>query len=334
MAVTIKDIAREANVSITTVSRVINNKNEGVSKETKDKILQIMKRLNYRPNSVARSLVTKKTHTLGLILPDITNPFFPDLVRGVEDTANIYGYNIILCNTDDDIAKEKTYIKVLKEKCIDGIIYTSTIKSENQNVKMLLKYEIPFVMLDRLIDIKGVPYIYADGESGMYEIIRYLIENNHRRIAYISGPMTNHTAIQRFEGYKRAMAEAGLSPDGDLIMEGNYKMRSGYECMSEILKKKKKFTAVACANDLMAVGALECLRESGMKVPDDISVTGYDDIYVSNVVTPKLTTMAQPTYEMGCLAARILIKSIAEENHEKEVKLRPKLVIRESVAKI
>lgn len=319
MAITIKDVAKEANVSITTVSRVINNKDEGVSKETKEKILKIMKKLDYRPNGIARGLVTKKTNTLGLILPDITNPFFPDLVRGVEDTANMYGYNIILCNTDDDIAKEKTYIKILKEKCIDGIIYTSTIKSENHNVKTLLKYEIPFVMLDRLIDIKGIPYIYADGESGMYEIIRYLIKNNHKKIAYISGPITNYTAVQRYEGYKRAMDEAGLKPDEDLILEGNYKMNSGFKCMSEILNKKKQFTAVACANDLMAIGALECVRAHNLKVPEDISITGYDDIYVSNVITPKLTTMAQPTYEMGCLAARILIKSIEGKNDEKEI---------------
>jgi len=334
MTITIKDIAKEANVSITTVSRVINNIDEGVGKDTKEKILKIMKKLDYRPNGIARGLVTKKTNSLGLILPDITNPFFPDLVRGVEDTAHIYGYNIILCNTDDDIAKEKTYIEVLKEKCIDGIVYTSTIQSDYNNVNTLLKYDIPFVMLDRLIDVKGVPHIYDDGESGMYETIRYLIKNNHKRIAYISGPMTNYPAIQRYKGFKRALDEAGLRPDEDLILEGNFKMSGGFKCMTEIINKKKEFTAVACANDLMAVGALECLRGNSLRVPDDISVTGYDDIYVANVMTPKLTTVAQPTYDMGCMSARMLIKLIEGENSEGEIILKPKLVIRESVKQL
>lgn len=334
MNVTIKDIAKRANVSIATVSRVINNKSEGVGPETRERILNIIKDMNYYPSRIARGMVTKKSNILGLILPDISNPFFPDLVRGVEDTASNYGYNIILCNTDNNKDKEEAYIRVLKENHVAGIIFTSVIRKKDRNIKLLLESKIPFVLMDRNININNVPKVFTDNISGMYEMISYLIQNGHQSIAYISGPNLNSSTDQRLKGYKMALTDAGIPIDLGIIKEGNYKMDSGRTCMIELLKENKKFTAVACANDMMAVGALDVLKDRGIKIPDEISITGYDDILMTTVISPKLTTVAQPKYEMGCIAAELLIKQVqGQEIAEKDVILHSSLALRESVVK-
>lgn len=332
---TIKDIARMANVSITTVSRVINKKTDGVSDETRERILKVMKDLNYQPNRIARGLVTKRTNTLGLILPDIANPFFPEIARGVEDTANIYGYNVILCNTDDRPDKEELYINVLREKCVDGVIFTSGINPVSEHIKQLMDCKMPFVLLDRYMDIDSLPGVYSDGYDGMYQITRYLLEMGHRNIAFIAGPVHSTTAKHRYDGFKAAVGECGFSVDDALVEEGNYKISGGKEAMTRLIGKGKSFTAVVCANDLMAVGAMEVLRENGYRIPEDISITGFDDIQLSGLIEPKLTTVAQPCYEMGAMATRMLIKLIeGQAMDEREIKLKPKLVIRNSVKRV
>ncbi|MCG8483936.1 MAG: LacI family transcriptional regulator [Clostridia bacterium] len=334
MNVTIKDIAKKANVSIATVSRVINNKSEGVGPETRERILNIIKESNYHPSRIAQGMVTKKTNILGLILPDISNPFFPDLVRGVEDTASHYGYNLVLCNSDKNSDKEEAYIRVLKENNAAGIIYTSVVKRKEKNIKLLLKNKIPFVIMDRSINISNVPKVYTNNIFGMHEMVEYLINNGHRCIAYISGPKYNSSSEQRLKGFKKALNDAGITIDLELIKDGDYSINSGKACMTEILKTGKCFTAVACANDLMALGALEVLKDKGIRVPQEISITGYDDIVMTTFTTPKLTTVVQPKYEIGCEAAELLIKLVnGEEIQQKEVILQPKLAIRESVAK-
>lgn len=334
MNVTIKDIAKKANVSIATVSRVINNKSEGVGPKTRERILKIIKESNYYPSRIARGMVTKKTNILGLILPDISNPFFPDLVRGVEDTACNYGYNLVLCNSDRNSDKEEAYIRVLKENNAAGIIYTSVVKRKENNIKMLLENKVPFVIMDRSINISNVPKIYTDNIYGMHEMVEHLIHNQHQCIAYISGPKYNSSADQRLEGYKMALKEAGISISPDVIMEGDYSINSGMACMKSLLKTGINFTAVTCANDLMAVGALEVLKSKNIKVPEEISITGYDDIEMATYTSPKLTTVVQPKYEIGCEAAGLLIKLVkGQKVGHKEVILQPKLEIRESVKK-
>ncbi|MDF2675507.1 MAG: transcriptional regulator [Clostridiales bacterium] len=334
MEVTIKDIAKQANVSIATVSRIINNKDEGFSLETKDRVKKIIKEMDYHPNSIARGLVTKKTSVIGLILPDITNPFFPEVVRGVEDTANAHGYNIILCNTDDDEKKEKTYFKILRDKYVDGVIYTSAAALKDKNIKILTDGEIPFVLMDRYIENQTIPYIHTDSERGMYEIVNYLISNGHKKISYISGPVGDVVAEQRKRGYKKALKESGIEYKELLVRHGNYKVNSGISCMESLMESGENFSAVVCANDLMAVGALEVLKVKGIRVPEDISITGYDDVFLSQITTPKLTTISQPKYDLGKISAEILIKLInGEDIDSREIKLEPHLVIRGSVAK-
>jgi len=332
---TIKDVARLANVSITTVSRVINNKSEGVSEETRQRVLQVMENLNYQPNRVARGLVTRRTNTLGLILPDITNPFFPEIARAVEDTANKHGYNIILCNTDDRSDKEELYIRVLKSKCVDGIVFTSSTTPVFRHVRQLRHYKMPFVLLDRYFYDEQLPGVYTDGCQGMHEITRFVLEMGHREIAYIGGPNEAPNSMYRYAGFERALKDFGLALDKELIVEGNYKISGGREGVLELLGRGRDFTAVVCANDLMAVGAMEELKGAGFRIPEDVSVTGFDDIPMAKYVEPKLTTVAQPCYQMGEMATELLIKLIEEKPIEDVViTLKPRLIIRDSVKRV
>jgi len=332
---TIKDVARLANVSITTVSRVINNKSEGVSEETRQRVLQVMENLNYQPNRVARGLVTRRTNTLGLILPDITNPFFPEIARAVEDTANKHGYNIILCNTDDRSDKEELYIRVLKSKCVDGIVFTSSTTPVFRHVRQLRDYKMPFVLLDRYFYDEQLPGVYTDGCQGMHEITRFVLEMGHREIAYIGGPNEAPNSMYRYAGFERALKDFGLALDKELIVEGNYKISGGREGVLELLGRGRDFTAVVCANDLMAVGAMEELKGAGFRIPEDVSVTGFDDIPMAKYVEPKLTTVAQPCYQMGEMATELLIKLIEGKPVKNAViTLKPELIVRDSVKRV
>lgn len=334
MSLTIKDIARMAGVSTATVSRVINNNNSGFSEDTKEKILKIMEENDYRPSSLARSLVTKRSNIIGVLLPDISNPFFPDLVKGIEDTANIMGYNIILCNSNDDVKKEEEYLKILREKYVDGIIYTTVISTEEEGLKRIIDYKIPCVLLDRSINHNNIPLVYVDSEISMYNITKYLIEKGHSKIAYISGPLYSASPNLRLVGYKKALKEANIKIDNALIKEGNYKFDGGKECMLALIKEGLNFTAVACGNDVMALGAIEALKENNIKVPEDISITGFDNIFTSSLITPALTTVSLPIYNMGCTAAKQLINLIEGKRIKKKVLLNTEIIERGSVRNI
>ncbi|MBE3578676.1 LacI family DNA-binding transcriptional regulator [Caldanaerobacter subterraneus] len=331
MAVTIKDIARLANVSVTTVSRVINNKPEGVSEETRQKILKLVKELGYQPNAIARGLVTKKTKTIGLIIPDISNPFFPDIARGVEDSAHIYGYNVFLCNTDDNLEKESEYIKALKEKYVDGIIFTSSSIPKHEHIIELVESGIPVVIMDRRVDSENIYGVFLDNYEGGYIATKHLIDLGHEKIGCITGPLYTKSAKERLEGYKKALLDSGIKIDEKLIFEGDYKINGGIIGAERLLKDNKDMSAIFACNDLMAYGAYKTIRSFGYKIPDDISVVGFDDIQLSQILEPQLTTIKQPAYDMGLTAARMLIKLIEGKKLKKKIiNFRPQLVIRQS----
>lgn len=335
MAVTIKDIAKLANVSITTVSRVINNKSEGVSEETRNRILQLVKELGYQPNAIARGLVTKKTKTIGLIIPDISNPFFPDIARGVEDSAHIYGYNVFLCNTDDNLEKESEYINALKEKYVDGIIFTSSAPSNYEHIMELIKSGVPVIMMDRRIESEDIYGVFIDNYEGGYLATKHLIDLGHRKIACITGPLNVRNARERLAGYKKGLLENGLEVDEELIFEGDYKINSGIVGTEKLLNNNKDITAIFACNDLMAYGAYETIRSYGYKIPDDISIVGFDDIQLSQILEPQLTTIRQPAYDMGLTAARMLIKLIeGKKLNKKIVTFKPQLIIRQSTGTV
>lgn len=308
MATSIKDVAREAGVSIATVSRVLNDV-DVVNEETKKKVLAAIKKLGYRPNIVARSLKTQKTRTIGIIIPDISNQFYPEIVRGAEDVANIYDYNIMLCNTDLDIEKEMEYLKVLKEKMSDGVLYMSN-SLEGDMLKLIKQLQIPMVLVETANDKEDIPSVTIDNEKAAYDGVTYLINKGNKKIGYIgaSEDMANASAV-RYKGYKRALQENNLPIDKERTYFSNLKAKDGYEGINIILDKTE-IDSIFCSSDEIAMGAINALRDRGIKVPENVDVMGFDNIYSASIFYPKLTTVAQPIYDMGSVGMRMLIKLI------------------------
>lgn len=332
MKVTIADIAKMANVSKATVSRVINKKPEGVGRETRNRILKIVEESNFQPSMIARGLVTKKTKTLGLIIPDITNPFFPQLVRGAEDYSNKCGYSLFLCNSDKSIKKEQLYIKAFIEKSVDGVILTSNISKQNTHHELLKHNDIPIVLLDRYVE--GTEYdagVFLDNIKGAFTATDYFLRNGHKDIAFISGPRLVHTSINRLKGYKLAHEKNGIEIRDYLIREGDYRLDCGFEATEKLLDEGRKFTAVFAANDMMAIGAVKALKSRNVRIPEEVEVIGFDGIEISQILEPSLSTVAQPVYEMGTLGAKLLIRLIEGKRLQKKIiTLEPQLILRET----
>ncbi|MCT4617973.1 MAG: LacI family transcriptional regulator [Marinisporobacter sp.] len=331
MKITIKDIANEAGVSTATVSKILNKKDHNISEKTRKKVLGIIKEKNYIPNTVARSLVTKQTKTIGLVIPDITNPFFPELVRGAEDCASAYGYNIFFCNTDDKIEKEEKYINMLVEKMVDGIIFTQSANN-NEEFNHLNQIRKPMVLIDRDIDIPNIKgKVLVDNFNGAYKGVSYLIRKGYKEIAFISGPFSTKTSLDRLEGYKKALKENDIFFEDTFVVEGEYKEGWGKKAIEILMSKNISFDAVFCANDIIALSAMKFLKEVGMCIPEDVGILGYDDIYMAKLIEPALTTISQPNYKMGYEAVKLLIE-IIENGKAKEplVRLNTELVVRQS----
>lgn len=335
MAASIKDVAKEAGVSIATVSRVL-NEIDVVNEGTKKKVEDAIKKLKYRPNIVARSLKTQRTKTLGIIIPDISSQIYPEVVRGVEDVANIYDYNIMLCNTDLNIEKEKEYLKVLKEKMVDGVVYISN-SLEKEVIDTIHDLQMPTVLVETVDDANTFPSVTIDNINAAKEAVNYLFDKGSNKVAFIgTSSEKKNASSMRYEGYKKALEEKGLEIDSDLISfcEGSTRADSGFSAMNKILEKNKEFDSLFCSNDGLAMGAINALREKGINVPDDVNVMGFDNIYGSCFFYPKLTTIAQPLYDMGSVGTRMLIKIINKEELEKEnYILSYKMIERNSIKK-
>lgn len=330
MKPTIKEVAKQAKVSITTVSRVINNVEGCTNEETRNRILKVIEELDYKPNALARSLVTKKTKTIGLILPDISNPFFPGIAKGVEDRASKYDYNVILCNSYDSLKKEDYYINVLREKYVDGIILSSS--KLNKDDENNYSKDIPMVFIDRRPDVNITNGVFINNFSGAYTAVKHLIDLGHRNIGCLIGPQNINTSIERLDGYKKALEDSSISINEDFIKFEEYSIEGGYSAAREILKDKK-ITAIFANNDLMAIGVYRAAKEMGYKIPGDISVVGFDDIDTAKVVEPPLTTVKQPTKVLGESAVEMLMEAINGKIEEKIIYLDTELIIRESTSK-
>jgi LacI family transcriptional regulator len=313
---TIKDIARLAGVSTATVSMVVNKKDQRISAETRKRVLGVIEEYNYVPNRIASSMVTKNTRSLGLVLPDIANPFFPGLARGVEDRANKDNWNITLCNSDNDPIKENRYLEMLQEKMVDGIILT-TAKQDLSKASVLKKISVPIVTLDRVIDgVQHVGVVKTDNMKGAYDAVMHMIDRGYKMILHLSGPLSVHTAQSRYQGYLQAHIDCGVMPPKENVTQGHFSYESGYTMTNELLEKGTEFDGLFCSNDLMAFGALKALAEHNISVPE-VGVVGFDDIYLSALITPPLTTVRQPVYEMGYMAADLLIHYIEGEKKMK-----------------
>ncbi|MHB1650948.1 MAG: LacI family DNA-binding transcriptional regulator [Desulfitobacteriaceae bacterium] len=332
MTTTIYDVAKLAKVSISTVSRVLNNASY-VSEESKNKVLDAVEKLNFKKNMVAAALMKKQTSTFGLIIPDIKNLFYANITRGVEDVANELGFNVILCNTDYDMHKERMYIDFLLQKGIDGIIF-STPEIRDKNVKDLIESnpQLPVVILGSKVEGVIADEILVDNFEGGYLSTKHLLELGHQRIGFVSGGRYTLATIERQKGYERALKDNGVQITSELIIMDEFKANSGYKNALKLLSKDRP-TAIFAGNDLIAVGVYRAARELGLNIPEDLSVVGFDDTEYAQILTPMLTTIHSPIQEMGSRAMRFAIMNLQGKKTAKEtVVFRPTLVKRESTA--
>ena len=334
MRVTIKDIAKICNVSTATVSRTVNGKKNGVGEKTRKHILETIKKTGYTPNTIARSMVTKRTNTIALIIPDICNPFFAELAKGVDDICYELGYHLFLCNTDSSSKHENEHIAVLRERLVDGIIMTTqNIEEDNTIIIKLIKEEYPFVLIERYIPGLNIPIqITIDNEGGIKKAVSYLVKKGHRRIAFIRGPREAINAEMRFNGYKEALDEHGLRYDSGLVVTGDYQIQSGYSSMSKLLRKNKgAFTALVGSNDLMTAGACSAIFDQGLRIPQDISVVGFDNIPLTGMIYPRITSVGVYINKLGRMAAELLYNRISGDKENKQVFIPCELTERNSV---
>jgi LacI family transcriptional regulator len=331
---TIKDIAKVAGVSHTTVYRAINDKPR-ISQSTKERIISLARELNYQPNVIARSLVLGRTKTLGLVITTIVNPFYPELARGIEDAARSLGYNIILCCTNFDISLEKQYIDMLRSRGVDGIIFTSA-HIRDPNITRLVEDQFPLILVNRRVYgdplMDSIDYVVVENAKGGFLAVEHLIRMGHERIAVISGPSDSSAAVERLGGVRRAFIEYGLNPALLLALEGDFLKPSGYEAAKKFLAMRDSPSAIFGVNDYMALGALEAILDSGLRVPEDIALIGFNDIEFSSLKTVELSTIGQRKYEMGSIAVHTLIERIekGDGDRARQITLEPELIVRKS----
>ena len=330
MRSTIKDVAAMAGVSINTVSRVINDKGE-VSQETRERILEAIESLKFRPNSFARSLQGKKTHFMGQIVTDCTNPTNAQQIRAVQNITATQGYSVMLVDTSEQHERELAAVELMVEKFVDGFIITP-LQFDNAHLFQLHQEgTVPFVLTNRAIEGLEVDAVLHDNFKGAYEATRHLIETNHTRIAYITSRRQVWTVNERLAGYRAALAEAKIDYDEELVIQINLDLESSYEATKHLLKLSRRPTAIFCYNDHMAVGAIKALKEAGGSVPGEMALVGYDDILYAQYLEVPLTTVRQPTKELGEAAAEVLLRRIANRKAPVErVILQPSLIVRAS----
>ena len=324
MKITIADIAARAGVSKATVSRVLNDRPEGVGKATRERIQQIVAETGFSPSGVARGLATGRSRTVGLIIPDIANPFFPPLARGAEVALSKAGYSLFLCNSSWNIMKEKGYVQLLLEKGVDGVILDSSESDCDCQLDLLEKQGVPFVLLDRSIRGEGAwSGVYFDNRLSGRLAAEHFFSHDDCTLIFINGPASLSPFDQRLDGIRDVMRERSI-PLGRLrVLTGSFLMEDGYRLISEVLAEegaggRLPFTAVFTSNDMMAIGAIRALRDHGFKVPEQVEVIGFDDIEVASLVEPPLSTIAQPGLEMGQRSAELLLRLIENDAAQPE----------------
>lgn len=327
---TIKDVARAARVSVTTVSHVV-NKTRFVSEEGRNRVEQAIRELGYVPSAVARSLQRSATNTLGMLIPNSSNPYFAEIVRGIEDRCFGAGYNLVLCNTDDEPRRQGMVLQVLAERRVDGLIVVSS-GEDPALPELLAGLRMPTVMVDREIDTLPCDLVETAHMQGALLAVQHLTTLGHRRIACIGGPAGVATADQRAEGWRMALAGLGL-PSAGLLQPGDFTSEGGYAAMHAILRQTPRPSAVFVANDLMAIGALCAAHECGVAVPDELSLVGFDDIELARFACPPLTTVAQPKQRIAAMAVDMLLERIEGRRQDaRKVVLQPELRVRASTA--
>jgi len=327
---TIRDVARRAGVSVATAARALGGYGY-VSDPTRARILRAARTLDYHPNAIARSMIKGRTHTLAVIVSDNANPFFASVVRGIEDVVLAEGYAIVLCNADEDPDKEAMYLRTVRQKRVDGLIISPSGGSASA-LRSMLAGGTPIVQIDRRLPRLAADAVLIDNRAGVRAAIEHLIRLGHRRIGIISGPRRLYTGRERLEAYRATLRDAGLRFDDELVLEGTFKEQSGYELVGRFLCLRRRPTAIFVANNLMTIGALLGLKEAGVRIPDEMAVVGFDDMDWAPILTPPLTAVAQPGYELGAAAGRLLLERLQapRKDRSRTVVFQPRLVVRES----
>lgn len=332
---TLKDVANTCGVSSTAVSLALNDKPSNLSEKTKQLIIETANKLGYRPDPTARSLATKKTNTIGVIIPDISNAFFSEAVRHIQIELAEYGYDMFLCNSEEKFENDMKYLELLISRNVDGLILTMSAESmtaENQKqINSILKdSKTPYVLFDRYYN-GDASKVFVDNESSGYDIARHLIDNGHRNIGVITGPLVLNSSQDRLNGVIRGMKEAGLALEQDCIFNGLYDMETGKIGAKKLLNK---VTAIFAFNDLQAFGVIETAKTLGIKIPHDVSLVGFDDIFYASILETKLTTVRQPIYEMSKKIAELIIHMIKEPTYRANKRMKATLIERDSVKRI
>lgn len=328
--VTIRDVATHAGVSRATVSRVLNNI-PSVDEELRERVLIAVRALNYQPNRTARRLRAQTSSVIGLIISDIQNPYFISIIKGVEDVAYAHQMSLILCNSDEDPAKEQMYLHVLAAERVAGLVIVPSQNNDTQQLAQLKQMGIPVVLLDRFARDIEVDTVKVDNERGAYDAVRHLTALGYQRIAIITGVLTLTTGRERYMGYQMALAAAGLPHELALVKVGDFKTESGYRLTHELWRSSHPPDALFVCNNMMTLGALRALREMNVRVPQQLALVGFDDMPWSGDLYSPLTAVLQPTYELGAEAVNLLLRRLVAPNSPfQTVILQPRLIVRES----
>lgn len=325
---TIQDVAREAGVSVATVSRVINN-SPSVASETRARVQSAIEKLKYEPSLLGRNLRRSETKMVLVLLPNISNPFYSKVVRGIEDVGHKNGYNIMLCNVDSNVERERTYLELLKKRMADGVIFMAPVLPVDELAEIASRY--PAIQCCEYKLGAPITHVSIDNLNASYKAVKYLIDLGHERIGFIGCKTDLISSIQREAGYKKALADAGIKFNPDFVRYGDYSFKSGVKAAKELIEMDNRPTAIFAISDLMAMGAIKSIREGNLSIPHDIAVVGFDNISFSSMLDPSLTTVAQPRYELGKIAMELLLEQMLKGSQEiKEIILESELIIRDS----
>lgn len=328
---TIQDVAKKAGVSVATVSRVLND-SPAVSHEAKEKVMNAIKELNYHPNLLGRNLRRMETKMILALLPNVSNPFYARIVKGIEDVGHKNGYNVMLCNTDSDIKRERIYLELLKNKLSDGVIFMAPEMDKDELT--LIGQNYPVVQCCEYKEGARVSHVSIDNFAAAYKAVKHLTGLGHRRIGMISSDKNFLSVKQREAGYKKALQDEGIEFDENLVKYGDYGFKSGLRAAKQLLSMNLRPTAIFAISDIMAIGAIRAAKEAGLKVPEDVAVVGFDNISFASMYDPMLTTISQPKYDLGCVAMELLLKHINGKLSEPQnIILEHELIIRESTVK-
>ncbi|MCB0188980.1 MAG: LacI family DNA-binding transcriptional regulator [Caldilineaceae bacterium] len=329
MSATLEEVAKAAGVSVTTASRVLTANKHPVRAATRQRVLKAAQRLQYRPNLLARSMRTERTHTIGILAEDLLSPFTPPIIRGIQDFLKTIDYLALIVNTDSAPEVEQNAISTLLSRSVEGILFVEL--DHLAGTEELIRSEKPFVFVHRLFGASITNSVVPDDELGTRLALEHLLRLGHQQIAHIAGPLGWHSARRRLEGYRDLLTEHGFALDNRLIVEGDWTYQGGMRAAEQILAATPRPTAIYVANDTMAFGAIHAIQQQGLRVPDDIAIVSYDNSEFSRILHPTLTTVSLPAYEMGLHAAELLWRKLqGEAVDEQEVKICGRLYIRES----